>query len=335
MYWLTQKLVDVPENDDWLTHNEIICMSKLRFPKRRAEWRLGRWTAKRALLKVVPAPCGRLSEFLGPILNNAPQGGGTTNNYFSQIEIRAAADGAPEAFVQNQPAPLTISLSHRDEIGFCAINPFHLAVGCDVEKVEPRSANFVADYFTAEEEKLVSQAPEQDRHWLATLVWSAKESALKALRQGLRLDTRSVLVDVAQAAPVAAGQAEKGCHSERIFFESESVAGNEKDCHENAVAQASSLQADRMSALHFHHYGCANVHGHSSGMTKSFTEHLLPTEWNHLTAHYQATARTLHGWWRIDGKFVQTIVAEPFMEPPIKLISLEKQKFFQRIEKPN
>jgi 4'-phosphopantetheinyl transferase len=264
MYWLTQKLVDVPENDDWLTHNEIICMNKLRFPKRRADWRLGRWTAKRALLNVVPAPCGRLSEFIGPILNNVPQaplykflfnkvagqGGGTTNEIFSLIEIRAAADGAPEAFVNDKLIPVTLSLSHRNEIGFCAINPFRLAVGCDVEKVEPRSANFVTDYFTVEEEKLVSQAPEQDRHWLATLIWSAKESALKALRQGLRLDTRSVIV---------------------AFDKS----GNNED-------------------------------------------------WNPLNVRYTETTRKLDGWWRIDGKFVQTIVAELFMESPIKVITLEK-----------
>ncbi|MDZ7344527.1 MAG: hypothetical protein ONA90_08425, partial [candidate division KSB1 bacterium] len=36
------------------------------------------------------------------------------------------------------------------------------------------------------------------------------------------------------------------------------------DYHENAVAQASSLHADKMSALHFHRDGCANVHDNSS-----------------------------------------------------------------------
>ncbi|MDZ7291134.1 MAG: SAM-dependent methyltransferase [candidate division KSB1 bacterium] len=41
----------------------------------------------------------------------------------------------------------------------------------------------------------------------------------------------------------------------------------QKDYHENAVARASSLHADKMSALHFHHDGCATVHDNSSGMT--------------------------------------------------------------------
>jgi len=34
------------------------------------------------------------------------------------------------------------------------------------------------------------------RDLAATLIWSAKESALKALRTGLRADTRSVVVEV-------------------------------------------------------------------------------------------------------------------------------------------
>jgi 4'-phosphopantetheinyl transferase len=208
MYWLTQKLADVPENDDWLTPNEIICMNKLRFPKRRAEWRLGRWTAKRALASYfgndfrssafrhtrVPAP---LRLPFTPIRMQDGEGT-TTKDYFSQIEIRAAADGAPEAFAQNQPVPITLSISHRDGLGFCVINPFNRAVGCDLEKAEYRSKNFVEDYFTADERALVERASLQDRHWLAPLIWSAKESTLKALRQGLRMDTRSVIVDFHQ-----------------------------------------------------------------------------------------------------------------------------------------
>jgi 4'-phosphopantetheinyl transferase len=190
MYWLTQKLFDVPENNDWLTPNEIICMNKLRFPKRRAEWRLGRWTAKRTLVSYFE------NNFRSGAFRHARVPEGTTTKDY-QIEIRAAADGAPEAFVQNQPVPITLSISHRDDFGFCVINPCNLAIGCDIEKVELRSDNFVEDYFTTEEKALITHAPEKNHRWLATLIWSAKESALKALRQGLRLDTRSVVVDVA------------------------------------------------------------------------------------------------------------------------------------------
>ncbi|MCW5979770.1 MAG: 4-phosphopantetheinyl transferase family protein [Bryobacteraceae bacterium] len=73
------------------------------------------------------------------------------------------------------------------------------ALGCDLERIEPRSPAFLADFLNAEEQALVDGAPEQDRPRLVTLLWSAKESALKALRAGLRLDTRRVTVALAEA----------------------------------------------------------------------------------------------------------------------------------------
>jgi 4'-phosphopantetheinyl transferase len=194
VYWLIQNLTAVPANDDWLTADERARLEKMRFPKRRADWRLGRWTAKRALAAYFQQAkqgwCAKYAENSG--LPEAPI-------RLRWIEIRTAADGAPEAFAKDRPVPATISISHRDEVGFCTIHPFRLALGCDVERVEPHSKNFVEDYFNDEEQKLVAQVPEQERHLSATLIWSAKESALKALRQGLRRDTRSVLVEVRQA----------------------------------------------------------------------------------------------------------------------------------------
>jgi 4'-phosphopantetheinyl transferase EntD len=57
----------------------------------------------------------------------------------------------------------------------------------------------VADYFTPEEQALVGFAAAADRARLVTLLWSAKESALKALHTGLRLDTRAVIVSPVHA----------------------------------------------------------------------------------------------------------------------------------------
>jgi 4'-phosphopantetheinyl transferase len=68
-------------------------------------------------------------------------------------------------------------------------------IGCDLEMVEPRTDAFVADYFTIEEQALVARTSAEDRPRLLALLWSAKESALKALHEGLRLDTRSVVVN--------------------------------------------------------------------------------------------------------------------------------------------
>ena len=143
-------------------------------PKRRADWRLGRWTAKRALSVYLDVPAHP--------------------HVFRKMEIRAAPSGAPEAFFDSQPAAVTISLSHRAGIAVCAVAMSGVKMGCDLEIVEPRSDAFVADYFTLEEQALIAHASAADRHRLLALLWSGKESALKALHEGLRLDTRSVVV---------------------------------------------------------------------------------------------------------------------------------------------
>jgi 4'-phosphopantetheinyl transferase len=79
-----------------------------------------------------------------------------------------------------------------------------VAIGCDLELVEARTDAFVADYLTAAERDLVAAARNADeRYRLANLVWSAKESALKVLKTGLRRDTRSVEVELADAEAAA------------------------------------------------------------------------------------------------------------------------------------
>jgi 4'-phosphopantetheinyl transferase len=174
VYWLEQTEADVPAENDWLGARELACLDGLRFAKRRADWRLGRWTAKSALAVWLGVP---------------PHA-----QVLAKIEIRPAPSGAPEVFVANKPADLTVSLSHRSSRGMCAIAPSRVDLGCDLELIEPRSDAFVSDYFTTEEQKLVARAPAMDRSRLVALLWSAKESALKALQRGLRLDTRTVIV---------------------------------------------------------------------------------------------------------------------------------------------
>ncbi len=172
--WYEQSLTDVPALDDWLGPWETSHLSGLRVPKRRADWRLGRWTAKCAL-----------ADHLA--LSN-------TAEIFSKIEIRPTTSGAPEAFVDDIRANISISLSHSDGFAVCALGPRETSFGCDLELIEARGNAFVADYFTSQEQFLIREAAEKERSALITLIWSAKESTLKALRTGLRSDTRSVSV---------------------------------------------------------------------------------------------------------------------------------------------
>jgi 4'-phosphopantetheinyl transferase len=169
--WMEQVAADVPARDDWLSPGEAVRLAALRFPKRRADWRLGRWTAKLAVASVLERP-----------------------RTLASIEIRAAPSGAPEVFCDGRPMPLAISISHRAGVACCAVAQPAVALGCDLELIEPRSDAFVADYFTGTERALIAQAAPPRRPELIALVWSAKESALKALHIGLRADTRSVTV---------------------------------------------------------------------------------------------------------------------------------------------
>jgi len=176
VYWLEQTEADVPTVDDWLSGSEAVRLDGMRIAKRRTDWRLGRWTAKRALAITLNLP--------------------SHIEALAAIEIRPAPSGAPEAFLADQPVAVPISLSHRAGAAICAVAPSGAALGCDLEVIEPRGNSFVTDYFTSEEQALVERASASDRTRLLTLLWSGKESALKALGMGLQLDTRSVTVDL-------------------------------------------------------------------------------------------------------------------------------------------
>ena len=174
LYWLEQTESDVPANNNWLSPHEAAALAAMRFLKRRSDWRLGRWTAKQALAACLNLPTNLLA--------------------LADLEIRAASSGAPEVFLHGEPADIAISLSHRAGTALCTLGPPGSNFGCDLEMVEPRSAAFVDDYFTADEQVLIADTPLPERALLLALLWSGKESALKALRVGLRLNTRCMNV---------------------------------------------------------------------------------------------------------------------------------------------
>ena len=170
--WLTRCIADVPDDDGWLSARERAVLAGLRIEPRRADWRLGRWTAKAALAQRLRAEPSR-------------------------IEILAAADGAPEAWLDGAPVPFSVSLSHRAGRALAAIARAPGCVGCDLERIEPRSPAFVREWLTpAEQARLEGlSGPAHDR--LANLLWSAREAAAKVRREGLRLDVRRASVRLA------------------------------------------------------------------------------------------------------------------------------------------
>ena len=170
-----------PSGDGWLSLEERAAESALRFEPRRRDWRLGRWVAKQAVATIL----GRA----------APPD--------DLISVLAAPDGAPDVRLDGEPAPLVISITHRSGSAACLLAPMGAMVGCDLEVVERRDGAFVRDYLTQDEQEWVGSLPVEVRPLAVTLAWSAKESAFKATREGLRADTRwmPVVVDPFPAPP--------------------------------------------------------------------------------------------------------------------------------------
>ena len=169
--WLTRSLADVPAADDWLSARERAALADLRAERRRADWRLGRWAAKAAL---------------------AARSGASTG----ELEIVASDDGAPEAYVCGERAGAALSLSHRNGRALAVVADVDTAIGCDLEAVEPRSGAFMRTWLAPAERASVLAVGGGEGARLANLLWTAKEAAAKARREGLRLDVREATVSL-------------------------------------------------------------------------------------------------------------------------------------------
>jgi 4'-phosphopantetheinyl transferase len=174
VYWLTRTLTDVPTGDQWLSEAERLRLRGLRIPKRRQDWRLGRWTAKCAVAAYLQRSHHRASE----------------------IEICATVSGAPEVVIRGCDALPSISISHCSGSAVCVVAAPGSAVGCDLERVAPRTDAFYETFFTDCERKELSRVLATERALAACVIWCAKESYLKAIREGLRRSTRDVEVSL-------------------------------------------------------------------------------------------------------------------------------------------
>ncbi|HEX2738010.1 MAG TPA: 4'-phosphopantetheinyl transferase superfamily protein [Acidimicrobiia bacterium] len=189
---------DVPWGDEWLAPEEQAVQAGLAVAKRRDDWRLGRWVAKRTVAAAVD------------LCLATPQDA-------SRIAVVAAADGAPEVSIDGFPAPLRLSISHRAGRGAAAVCDEGVALGLDLELVEARSPAFVREWLAPPEQTLVDSHPEPAL--VANLVWAAKEASAKACREGLRLPVRRLVVE-----PVL-DPADSGWQPVAVRFESRVLHG--------------------------------------------------------------------------------------------------------------
>jgi 4'-phosphopantetheinyl transferase len=176
--WLAAALTDVPEDNRWIDETMATRLAGMRYTKRISETTMARWTAKAAIATTLGRPTDPAS--------------------LRHVIVRNAFDGAPfvEVDKRGTEADLEIAMTDRADHAVCMVLAGDGRIGCDLELIEPRSAAFVHDYFTASERAVVAAHDHPDL--LANLIWSAKESALKVLRTGLRRDTRTVEVAVGQ-----------------------------------------------------------------------------------------------------------------------------------------
>jgi len=165
---------EVPPGSRWLGARERSVEAGFVRPRRRREWRAGRWAAKRLLAEP-------LGLFVGEL---------------ERVQILGAADGAPAAYLDDRELAVPISISHRGVWAVAAVRPEGGAIGIDLELVEPRTERFVRDYFTHREVDRYDRLPRELRDLYAVAVWSAKEGVLKCVRTGLRRDTRTVEVEL-------------------------------------------------------------------------------------------------------------------------------------------
>lgn len=181
MWWLAHGEHEVPATRDWLSPHERDHLSSIRYTKRRDEYVTRRWTTKQAVATVLR-------------LERAPAA-------LARIEIRHRESGAPYVLLDGAVADVDVSMSDRAGWAVCLVGPPGSAavgtLGIDLEVVEPRTDAFVADFFTPTERDHVRAIADDDlRHEAANLIWSAKEAALKVRQVGLRVDTRTVEVQL-------------------------------------------------------------------------------------------------------------------------------------------
>ncbi|MFN8470864.1 MAG: 4'-phosphopantetheinyl transferase superfamily protein [Anaerolineae bacterium] len=191
--WLVQPISAHPAlsagdaPDGLLASTESARLARLTIPKRRRDWLLGRWTAKHLL-----------QDYLRQVTH--------TQVPLDALAIGNDPDGAPYATLRSR-LPVSLSISHSGAYSFCAVAPLFshctlvgapaekIEIGADIERIEHRGREFVADFFTRDELDQVDRAPQAFHDTLVTIIWSAKEAVLKALRLGLTVDTRCIDVE--------------------------------------------------------------------------------------------------------------------------------------------
>lgn len=153
------ELDKIPPAEEFLTERELKIYNDFKVEKRRREWLGGRYALK------------SIAEglFIFDI---------------KHIEVRSKQSGQPSLAVPGG-CSLPVSITHSGDFAAAAIALSGMAIGIDIESVEPRSPAWAHQSFAKEE--ISSWAPV-----FLTELWAKKEAVLKFLGVGLSYDTKDI-----------------------------------------------------------------------------------------------------------------------------------------------
>ncbi len=159
----------------YLTATEIQSGRRYRHPERHRQWMLGRATAKYLLMqRATPLDLSIQASNDFEILRNP--------NGWPQLQDR-----------HGRNLPVSLTISHRDELAFSAVCRDNLGnLGADIEIIAPKNASMLEDFYTPEERNWIQSQASPHQALTATLIWSAKESILKAIKTGLMENTKII-----------------------------------------------------------------------------------------------------------------------------------------------
>lgn len=229
IHWLLQYDTDEIPAAGWLSTAEQARLALFRSEKRRQEWLLGRWTAKRLVQCYLEQETGLRPPLDALVIVREPGGAPAAlfDSDATPMDLPSAArwiSGAsllgdaerkanhPKLAVSGMALPVSLSISHSQGLALCALYTADetaergaaciveddfpaegsVLIGVDIEHSEARPDSFAQAYFTTEEMHWTGQALGSEQALLATVTWSAKEAVLKALQLGLVVDTRRV-----------------------------------------------------------------------------------------------------------------------------------------------
>jgi phosphopantetheinyl transferase len=169
--------------------------------RRRQSWLAGRMAAKYCFLRTFGerAAGAQQSETPETVSVDARALDAYSPWMYQQVEVAPAPGGGPpRLFWSGRDCRVRLSLSHAAGQS-CAYLDSRGPIGLDLEEASPRGEAFYRGNFTRSEQawaERIARETGASRAWVYTLLWTIKESALKADESGLSTIWNMPLVEV-------------------------------------------------------------------------------------------------------------------------------------------